>query len=159
LRKVAGILILAAGVIGFVVFLFARLSAHSDTLQRFSVPGSEELELEPGSYRVYWEAESLFESWPDLECSVAGGNVPLSETWFNTKYSIEGRRGVSVYSFTIEKRGRYEISARGKTKNPVTLAVGPTNWAGMLLTVLGGIAILGGSIACGVFLILKRQRP
>ena len=68
-----GILLIAAGVITFVIFLVTSLMKVFGGLQRVEVPGARELTLEPGDYTIYWEGDSRFGSVPsfsDLDLSV-----------------------------------------------------------------------------------------
>ena len=164
-RFVVGGLVIAAGVAGFIAFLLTRLAGFSDALVRVTVPGSGELNLQAGAYTVYWERENLFESWPGLRCALAfkdsGKRIELSETWVTSRYSFAGKRGTSLFRFQAAEPGVYVLSADhpdGRSGGTTTLAVGPSGMAGIVLTVLGCIGILGGSIAAGVLLIVRTAR-
>ncbi len=160
-----GIAILVLGVSGFLYFLLSRLSGFSDSLQPVQGPGAATLQLQPGGYTVYWEPSGLLAGWPDLECTVrspSGKTVPVSETWFNTRYSTGTRRGVSVLQFDAPEAGAYEFRSaypQGKTGGAVNLAIGPSSLGDMIVTVLGCLVILGGSIALGVWTILSGVKP
>ena len=162
---VAGSVILALGISGFIVFLVARLSAFSATLQRFPIPGEAVLELQAGPHTVYWEPERLLAVWPGLECALAsratGQPVTLSNSWLPSRYSVDGRRGVSVYVFDAPAPGPYRFTVRdpkaaeARVGGLGRMAVRPSSWSEILVTVLGCLLILGGSIAAGVLLILR----
>jgi len=161
---VAGSVILALGIAGFIIFLVARLSAFSATLQRFPIPGEAVLELQAGPHTVYWEPERLLAVWPGLECALesraTGQPVALSNSWLPSRYSVDGRRGVSVFVFDAPEPGAYRLTVRDSKAAEAQvgglgqLAVRPSNWGEILVTVLGCLVILGGSIAAGVLLIL-----
>jgi hypothetical protein len=167
-RYVLGGVIVAAGVVGFVVFLVTRISGFSQGLVRVVVPGTQEISLEAGSYTIYWES-SGFGGWPGVGVTITSKStatpVGLSRTWVNSNYSIGGKRGVSMYSAEIPATGTYVVDGAyppGKSGGDVTLAMGRSSILGIVLTVFGCIAILGGSIAIGVGLIvttaIRRKR-
>jgi hypothetical protein len=163
---VAGSAILVLGIAGFIFFLVARLSGFTASLQRFPIPGEAVLELQAGPHTVYWESERLLSIWPGLECSLAsvktGQPVELSGSWMPSRYSAGGHAGVSVFVFDAPGPGSYRFTARdpgvraeAQTGGLGTLAVAPGGWGEALVTVLGCLLILGGSIAAGVLLILR----
>jgi len=163
---VAGSVILALGIAGFIIFLVARLSAFSATLQRFPIPGEAVLELQAGPHTVYWEPERLLAVWPGLECALesraTGQPVSLSNSWLPSRYAVDGRRGVSVFVFDAPEAGPYRFTVRDPGVRAEAqkgglgkLAVRPSSWGEILVTVLGCLVILGGSIAAGVLLILR----
>lgn len=159
-RYVVGGVIVAAGVVGFVVFLVSRLAGFSQGLVRVVVPGRNEVQLEAGAYTIYWES-SGFGGWPGVQVAVAskssGRPVAVSRSWVNSNYSIGGKRGVSMYSAEIPEGGVYVVEGAyppGKSGGEVTLAMGRSSVLGIVLTVFGCIAILGGSLATGVGLIV-----
>jgi hypothetical protein len=161
---VAGSAILALGIAGFIVFLLARLSAFSATIQRFPIPGEAVLELQAGPHTVYWEPERLLAIWPGLECKLesraTGQPVTLSSNWLPSRYSVDGRRGFAVLVFDAPEPGPYRLAVRdpkaaeARSGGLGQLAVRPSRWGETLFTVLGCLLILGGSIAAGVLLIL-----
>jgi hypothetical protein len=158
----AGIAILAAGVAGFVLFLLARLSAFSASLERFGAPGEAVLDLRAGPHTVYWEGPGLRPAWPGFDCTLvserAGTRVPLSESWVPSRYSFEGRRGVSVYSFDVRVPGAYRFRAAapaGKEAPRGTMAVRRGGWGEIVVTVGGCLLLLGGSIGAGVLLLVR----
>jgi hypothetical protein len=162
---VAGSAILVLGIGGFLVFLLGRLSAFSASLQRVPVPGEAVLELQAGPHTVYWEPDRLLAVWPGLECAIAsqatGRPVELSDSWLPSRYSVDGRRGVSVFVFDAPEAGPYRFTARDPGVRAEAqkgglghLAIRPSSWGETLVTVLGCLLILGGSIAAGVLLIL-----
>jgi hypothetical protein len=86
-----------------------------------------------------------------------GRAVGVSRAWVNSHYSIGGKRGMSMYSAEIPAPGEYVVEGSypaGKSGGEVTLALGRSSVLGIVLTVLGCIAILGGSIGIGVGLIV-----
>ncbi len=160
---VAGAAIAVLGIAAFVLFLVARLSAFSAALQRFGVPGEAVLKLKAGPHTVYWESKGLRPVWPDFECSIESPStnrrIELSRSWISSRYSFEGRRGVSVFVFEAPEPGAYRFQVRARERQPVeaggTMAVRPGGWGEVVVTVLGCLLILGGSIAAGVLLILR----
>jgi hypothetical protein len=158
---VAGSAILALGAAGFVVFLLARLSAFAASLQRFPIPGEAVLELQAGPHTLYWEPGRLLSLWHGLPCTVescaTGKAVEVSTSWMPARYSAGGRRGVAVYVFDAPAPGAYRFTVRdpeGRAKAGEHLAVRASSWGELLVTALGCLLILGGSIAAGVLLIL-----
>jgi len=144
-------------------------------LTQITVPGSADLTLSrTGAYAVYYEYHSVIdgvehignEKPPTLECSLAlkatGREIPLAPDFVETNRYSAGmgrgkgmRAGVLIMSTTIDEPGDYTFSCRypdGREQPGIVLAVGQNIlWEDIgILTrtassVLGGLAILGGS--------------
>ena len=113
-------------IIGIVLFAFLLVNGiHSiiDTIDtRFVIPGSEVIELkEPGDYVIFYEYRSVVngkhyntakEPSNGLTCSLkdinTGEFIKLSSPT-NYNYSAFGYSGISLYKFSIDKPGKYEL--------------------------------------------------
>ena len=163
-----GILLIAVGVLTFVIFLVTSLMKVFGGLQRVEVPGARELTLEPGDYTIYWEGDSRFgsvPSFPDLDLSVVskGGEsrtVSSSGLLASRYTTMEGRSGASVAVFTVERGDLYAVkvaTAPGKSLPKGGIAVGRSlGFLGVLKLVLICIAILGAGLGSGLTVLLRK---
>lgn len=126
-----------------------------DDFQRVSVPGTETVHLDEGSYTVY--AESGFrgetDSW-SFNGSVEIRDpqerlVELRRYGSRTTYDFDDREGLALWSFRADETGDYRVTTTG---NPGALvAVGPGLGAGIVGGVLGGIGLI---VAGGLFALI-----
>lgn len=109
------------------VFLIAKavtdILAFGRAMERIVVPGKETLVLsKAGKYTVFNEYESFFggrvyvsdkDFISGIECRLksirTGGDLPLSPSKTNSKYSIGSMKGHSVFDFEVEEPGPYEF--------------------------------------------------
>jgi len=140
------------------------------------VPGQRELHLsETGQYTVFHEYKSVVGdkvysgSLSGLQCSLTskatGEQIPLSPSSANSTYSMGPRSGVSVFDFSVQSPGLYVFSAQypaGEDGPEVVLAVGHGFVKQLLVTILGGLGIMFGSMGvAGTIAVLtyfKRHR-
>jgi hypothetical protein len=168
IRMTFGILLIAVGVISFVVFLVTSLTRVFGGLQRVKVPGVRELALEPGDHTIYWEADSRLGSLPsfsDLDLSVVskGGEsrtVSPSGVLTGRYTTMEGRVGASIAVFSVDWRDLYAVKvapAAGRSLPKGGIAVGRSlGFLGVLKIVLTCVVLLGGGIAGGVAVLIRR---
>jgi hypothetical protein len=167
-RMTFGVLLIAAGVLGFVVFLVTSLLKVFGGMQRVEAPGTRELVLEPGDYTIYWETDSRFTSVPsfsDLDLAVvsrSGETRPVSSSGLMTsRYSTMDSVGVSVAAFSVERPGPYGIkaaAAAGKALPKGRIVVSPSmGFLGVLKLVVLCIAILGAGVGSGLTVLLRRS--
>ncbi len=164
-----GVLLIAAGVLGFVVFLVTSVMKIFGGLQRVEVPGTRELTLEPGDYTIYWEADSRFGSMPsfsDLDLSVVskGGEsraVSPSGLLAGRYTTMEGRAGAPVAVFSVDRGGLYAVNvtqAAGKSLPKGRIAVSPKiGILGALKIVIFCIAILGTGVGSGLMVLFRKS--
>ena len=169
-RMTFGILLIAVGVITFVILLVTSLMKVFGGLQRVEVPGARELTLEPGDYTIYWETDSRLGSVPsfsDLDLSVVskgGESRTVSSSGFRAgRYTtMEGRVGASVAVFSVERGDLYAVKvspAAGKSLPKGGIAVGPSlGFLGVLKIVIACIALLGGGVAGGVAVLIRNSK-
>lgn len=157
----------SVGALALVVLFVTGILDLTGSMQRFVVPGVEEIELEEtGRYTIYYEHRSTVggrefdtsEQPPDLDVTVTsvetGEPVPVSAATGNVNYNLWDREGESYLSFRIDEPGTYEIMADypGGADGPeVVLAVGE----GLLSSIFLSIgAILGaGALFCGTIVV------
>lgn len=164
--------------VGFFAYtLFYGLTHITDSLTQVVVPGSTELNLQPGRYSVFLEEESTVngkiystkQSIAGLVCrvnSIQNGSALLIEKpGMNTSYSLNGRSGHSVLEFPIQQNGRYKFacdygdSPRGPD---VVLAVGSGVGEAISRTVMVGLASFFGGFGAGLIplpiVLIMRER-
>ncbi len=164
--------------VGFFAYtLFHGLTHITDSLTQVVVPGSTELNLQPGRYSVFLEEESTVngkiystkQSIAGLVCrvnSIQNGSALLIEKpGMNTSYSLNGRSGHSVLEFPIQQNGRYTFacdygdSPRGPD---VVLAVGSGVGEAISRTVMVGLASFFGGFGAGLIplpiVLIMRER-
>ena len=151
-----------------------------DNLTQVVVPGTEQITFaERGAYAVYYEYRSVVDGVvfagsqtpPALVCSLTssatGADVSVVPDYVKTNtYSTKDRErvGVLIRSITMDVPGTYTFSchyADGSSHPEIVLAVGPNlDWeflsiaARTVLTALAGLAVLLGSSALAVFIVI-----
>ena len=151
-----------------------------DSLTQVVVPGSTEIAFaDRGAYAVYYEYRSIVngivyassETPPALACTLTsratGADVGVVPDYVETNtYSTKDRErvGVLIRSITMDVPGTYTFSchyADGSSHPEIVLAVGPNlDWeflsiaARTVLTALAGLAVLLGSSALAVFIVI-----
>jgi hypothetical protein len=172
-------LVFGAGLAAFGVLIFSGLSSLTGGLTQVVVPGQHELILpETGAYTVFHEYRSvvgnkMYSMAPGgisgLQCSLAskatGEQIPLSRSTMNSTYSMGSRSGASVFGFRIDSPGTYVFSAQyppGEEGPEAVLSVGHGFVKQLLVTILGGLAIMFGTVgaaaAIAVTTFVKRRR-
>ena len=172
-----GILLILGGGGLFGYILIHGLSHLTDSLKQIVVPGSAELNLQPATYTVFVEEQSVVngqiysttQSINGLVCRVNSVQPPaviqLRTATANTTYTANGRSGHSVLEFSIQRAGTYAFACNygENSKGPqVVVAVGSGAGAAIARTVLGGLAAFFGGCGTGVLailvVILRRER-
>lgn len=170
-------LIFIVGIISFVVVLVTGIISSMNCINnRVVVPGTDTIELkEPGNYTIYFEYRSVVNgkvydtsNINGLVCKLrdteTGEYVKLENSSSNSTYTVNGREGQSLFSFSINKAGIYEIDAvyeSGEGEEAV-LAIGKGFVLVLVRTILicFGIffAAIGGSIVLFVYTFRKRNK-
>ncbi len=176
LYAVSGVIFII-GIISFVVVLVTGiLSSVSNLDNQVVVPGTRTIELnEPGNYNIYYEYISVVDgrvfetnNINGLVCKLknteTGEHIILKNSTANATYSVNGREGQSLFSFTIDKAGIYEIDAAyesGEGEEAV-LAIGKGFGLVLVRTILICFGIIfvaiGGSIVLFVYTFRKRSK-
>jgi hypothetical protein len=165
------------GAVWFGYTLFHGLMHVTDLLTQVVVPGSAELNLQPGQYSVFLEEQSTVngkiysttESVSGLSCRMrsvqTGAPIAMQRSSANVTYDVNGRSGHSVLEFFVKQAGKYEFACDygGASKGPeVVVAVGSGVGSAITRTVLGGLSAFFGGAGAGVVVILlvvfRRER-
>ena len=166
--------IFLAGMATMAAFLITRLMDMGEGLTRFVVPGEQTLTLEPGSFTIFHEPQSVIDgkiysggSLGGMTVSVTapgGSAVPLSAA-SSGRYTLGGHTGFAVFDFTAASPGAYVIAGRyddGAPGPQTVMAVGAGFLSGLLWTIFGalGFAFGGAAVAAaiGVTVFVKRRR-
>lgn len=170
-------LIFIVGIILFVIVLVTGIISSIDCINtQVVVPGTKKIELkEPGEYSIYFEYRSVIDgkifdtsNINGLVCKLknieTGEYVKLKNSSSNSSYSIKGREGRSIFNFTIDKAGIYEIDATyesGEGEEAV-LAIGKGFGSTLVRTILVCFGILflfiSGSVILFVYTFNTRKR-
>lgn len=166
--------ILAAGITVFVVLLVTSIAGIGGAYKQVVVPGRVELTLEnKGTYNIFHEYRSVVgnkiydtdKSINGLKCMLTkkstSESIPLSVPFGNSNYEIDGREGNSVFEFTIDEPGTYELSAYydGNQDGPETvLAVGQGFFSSLIFSILGGIGIVFASVISSLIIFITTYR-
>ena len=158
------------GSAGFVVFLLVNLLHIDDNFTRIAVPGTHEVVLrEPGTYTVYHEYLSVLNNRQysnqrglaglqlRVQATQTQKEVPVSAARISSYYSLGSRAGVSAFEFNADTPGRYLIVAQyasGAVEPEVVLAIGKGFMGSVLKIVLGGLAILGSTLATSILIVV-----
>jgi hypothetical protein len=169
--------ILVIGVILFVIILISGIFASVDTINnRFIVPGTKSIELkETGKYNIYFEYRSVIDgkifetnNISGLMCSLRNTEtdefIKLNNSSVNSYYSAAGREGKSIFEFTINETGKYELKAWYETGSgeEAVLAIGKGFGMRLVGTVILSIGILfisfGAAITIFIVTLVKRKK-
>jgi len=158
--------ILAIGIILCVVLL--SLSLSSDNLdEQVVVPGFKELTFDKeGTYTIFYEYRSVVDGKVyQTDQSISGLQVLLEDKATNnpvelknstsSTFNVNGREGVSVFTFDIDEPGTYVLSAwyDGSQDTEVVLSVKEGFVQNLLFIVFGVISAGGlGFIAVVIFI-------
>jgi hypothetical protein len=183
-----GIIVLIIGPAVSSMLLFSTIFSTIDTLKdipstRVIVPGRNDISLsEAGKYTIFYEYRSILgnsvystgEDIPGIQVNLmskdTGIKILLSTPTMSSSYTIGGRSGVSLFDFTIDRRGTYEIAASypSSIQGPhIVLAVFHASsidkmFADIMGTALKGFALVFIPFAAGVAIIivtfLKRRK-
>lgn len=167
--KALGIVLIVAGGVGFIVFLVASLLSIFGGLQRVECPGARELQLEAGDHTIYWEIRARVAGrgagTDDLEVAVESSDGPVKVSPagpFTSRYSTGDRVGVSLFSFSLWRKGRYTVRARpapGRTLPTGEIAVGRSlGFLGILRVVLTCLAIVAAGVGSGVAILIRASK-
>jgi len=173
---VLAVLVFIAGIGLFAWLLFKNLSGLSEGLKQVVVPGKTDLVLsKAGNYTVFYEYRSVVgnkvylteRSLSGLICTLVskstGSEIRLSPATMTSTYTLGGREGVSILEFQISQPGAYEFSAgyaEGREGPEVVLAIEQDFGARLFATIIGGLAVLFGSMALAlvIFLVTLNKR-
>jgi hypothetical protein len=166
--------IAVASIVAAALYAMPRLDTVGSDMIRVVVPGNAVLELDkPGDYVVYHEKHSTVDGRYYASDRVeglrvrlttdTGAEVPVGEPKYSATYSIGNRSGTSIYSFTVDRPGRYRLVASlegGRTEPKAVLAIGQGTVWGIFRLVLGTLAIAFGGIGVAavlLFVVLWRR--
>jgi hypothetical protein len=162
------LVILVAGFALAGLFVFDRLTRATDALTRVDVPGEAQLPLEAGDYTIFHElqpsTDGVVAGTSDLEGLVLGLSGPdgaavtLEAYGASGSYSVGGRTGRAVMSFTASEAGDYRLVAAypdGADAPRGVLAIGKGFVEGILTTVFGALGIVLGAGAVAVVIAIR----
>lgn len=172
------IIVLLTGIALFVMFLMKGIIGFTGGMTQVVVPGSETLDLKkPGKYTIFHEHRSVIEGkvyasgaqLADMEIRVidhaSGADLVLSPVMGSSNYSMGGRQGYGVFNFQVAGPGKYELVAEykdGHTGPETVLAISGGFVENLVITILGSIGILFGTITVTVLIVvitaLKRSK-
>ena len=140
---------------------------HIEDMPRIVVPGSGEVELEPGDYLIYGETDgelgniAYHTTSLQLHCRMEavpdGESIALSRPSTGVSYNFGGYAGNSMFAVTIRRAGHHRMTCDG-TGGPATLAFGTGFGARIVLAVLGFLGGIAGAIATLIAVRIVRRR-
>lgn len=163
------VLIIIIGFLAFAGSIYSGVSNIESGLMQMTAPGNADLDIrEPGEYTLFYENRSYFngsiyntaEQIPALQIRVsekASGQTLATYPASGSTYSMGGRTGRSVMSFSVENPGIYRINASyPKEPGPeVVLAVGKGFIDGIFYLMTISMVFLFGSIAIAAVITYK----
>jgi hypothetical protein len=172
-------LVAVAGIAGFAMLLIDGISAISSGSTQVVVPGKQALTLtETGDYTVFHEYRCVIDGTvysghagdaSGIECRLTrtsdGQDIKLSPASMHSTYTIGSRAGVSLFEFNIDAPGEYTFEANypaGRFGPKTVMAIGQGFVGRLLVTILGGLGILFGSLGLAITIVIvtaiKRRR-
>lgn len=158
------IFIFAIGIILFTTFLVYNLVNLSNSIQRVTIPNTTILTLnETGKYTIFYEYNDDvdFKDVKDININLldkdTNKKLDISKVSFGSNYSFGGHKGKSIFQFNIDKPGLYELSTPNYygDKGNITLGIVNEFTSKILITVLGSLGILFGTIVIGFVRIIR----
>ena len=167
-RKGISMIIFAVilGLVGgtfFVVTLYTGIKNLNDSMIRFKVPGSKEIELKgTGEYTIFHEYRSTFDgeiynsgdNVSNLLVTVmeksSGTEIPLSPPSGRTTYNIGGQAGYSLFNFRVTTPGVYIFTGQYRDGEGSEVILSVAYKMGTLLMTTIGSSILILFITIGV---------
>ena len=156
---------------------FQKSLWHNRFTHSGGFPGKADITLsEAGKYTIFHEYQSVVgnkvyktEEISGLQCALTsqetGAEIALSSPSGSSTYTLGGRAGRSLWAFSIDKPGNYQISAwypEDQEGQEVVLAIGSGFTGKIVGTVFSSLAILFGSIAIAVVITvvtaIKREK-
>lgn len=148
------------------------LDGITNGLMRTPVPGQTEVELEPGTWTVFYEYSGEFEgvtynstrTSPTMLITVSGedGAIPVTGSTGSFNYNIGGHAGFSIGQFKVDEPGTYTFEAALSDPSDTEeylLALGKDLGKSTVLLAVGVVALIGaGAIALLIFLIVIIMR-
>lgn len=135
------------------------LDGITNGLTRVVIPGEATVDLEAGTWTIFYEHSGEFEGEtfststqaPGIEASVTsedGEQIPVSPSFASFEYNIGGHTGFSIGEFKVPEEGTYVFSAQLVDPNdpgPYLLALGKDLGSSTILLVVGIIGMIGGA--------------
>lgn len=171
---ILAVVVLIAGIGGFIYWIITGISGLHDELTQITAPGEHRISLEKvGTYTVFWEYSgaqgAFFPGNIDMKViSDQDRSIPVHAAGVNQTYSFNGRHGVALLQFDIESPGDYLVVTHIKgheTEGPVTLTLACGFMTYLFHIILGGLAMVFGSIILAVLLVVyavigrRKTRP
>ncbi|MFB8006382.1 hypothetical protein [Nocardia sp. NPDC056000] len=134
-----------------------RMNDQVNQFQRVAVPGSGDLRLEAGDYRIYFEyVDDGTAADPSLDAAVrltdpAARPVDLRAA-NGTSYQMGSHNGQSEFTFHADEAGVYRLTAQGSPN--VTVAVGGNLITSIMRTILVPLALGFGGFIAGIAIIV-----
>lgn len=169
--------ILVIGIILFVITLVSGIISSVDKLNnQVIVPGTKIIELnETGKYNIFFEYRSVIDgkvfdtnNINGLICSLRNTKtdefIKLDNSSVKSNYSVNGRAGKSIFEFSINETGKYELKAWYETGDgeDAVLVIGKGFGKELILTIMLSIGILFASLglAIPIFIVtlIKRKK-
>ncbi len=158
-RYIIAFVIFVVGIIGFVAFLLFSISDLTD-MKQYVVPGVHTLELDDsGKYTIFHEHKSMIDGEYLYSISVPAGlkivvtspegdTISVKPLSSGGSYSVGSREGTGVGSFEITVPGSYTLigTFAGGNSSKTVLTVTRGFGSRLIITVFGGMLILGGSM-------------
>ena len=162
------LVIVGLGLALFFFITYAGLSGIPDKLTQLEAPGTTEMTFrEPGKYTIFYEhksvmggrvydtGENLSGLWCTMVSKETNAPVPLTQPSVSASYTVGNRAGTAVMEFNIERAGVYQLYAEYPERSDgqrVVLAVGQGVTGRIAATVVGGLAVVFGSIGLAVII-------
>lgn len=151
------------------------LNGLTDEFIRVRVPGEVPVDLEAGTYTIFYEYRGEFEgesfstssTLPEMQAQVTssdGSSVAATPSTGSFEYNWFGRAGYSVGEVDVPAEGRYVFSAEyvdATESEPVVLALGKDRARFTVLIVVGIIGMIAASFVAFVIwliVIILRSR-
>jgi uncharacterized protein DUF2510 len=146
---IAGLVALV-GLVGGVALIAASIGgivANVKRLERIPAPGQRVLTLPAGKHAVYIESSQRPPRPEAVRVAVrdaaTGRRLALAPYASSLTYRSGNRSGLAAYTFTAQRRGRYQVAASSPQSADVTVVVGPPLGRRLVSSITGAVGGFG----------------
>ena len=165
---VLAIVVFVVGMTACTYIVVNVMPRYNDYIQVVAPAEGDIAFMAPGKYTIYYEYHTTVngkvyatgENLSGLTCTLIDPDtryhILLKRPSVSSKYNLDGREGIAILEFKLDKPGIYGFSAlydRRRTGPEVVLAISQISVGGIMFTVFGILAILFFTMAVSILIV------